>query len=269
MRLLFVKHSLVWPRSSGHDVHTFHMMKACAELGHEVVAGHRGRSRSRRRIDGVSLTGDDPARARPSGRRRPLAARHVAADASSARSGVSTTIGQISALRQAVAASEAARGHRRRARRAALLSRRSSGHRSRSGTPPTSGCCITCRNCSRRSAAGANILRPRRSRASTSARIVASSIAPGSSPKATSAPCAGSPACGTSIVLPNGVDGDVLRARDERRRADRTAVFWGRLDFGPNIQALEWFCGRVWPLVRQQRARRAGSRSSAFSRRTP
>jgi len=36
MRLLFVKHSLLWPRSNGHDVHTFHMMKACAELGHEV-----------------------------------------------------------------------------------------------------------------------------------------------------------------------------------------------------------------------------------------
>jgi glycosyltransferase involved in cell wall biosynthesis len=27
-------------------------------------------------------------------------------------------------------------------------------------------------------------------------------------------------------------------------------VFWGRLDFGPNIQALEWFCGKVWPIVR-------------------
>jgi glycosyltransferase involved in cell wall biosynthesis len=30
-------------------------------------------------------------------------------------------------------------------------------------------------------------------------------------------------------------------------------VFWGRLDFGPNIQGLEWFCRQVWPLVRQQR----------------
>ena len=36
MRLLFVKDALVWPRSSGHDVHTFYMMKACADLGHEV-----------------------------------------------------------------------------------------------------------------------------------------------------------------------------------------------------------------------------------------
>ena len=37
MRILVVKQSLAWPRSSGHDVHTFHLMKACAELGHEVA----------------------------------------------------------------------------------------------------------------------------------------------------------------------------------------------------------------------------------------
>ena len=33
MRLLFIKHSLTWPRSSGHDVHAFHMMQACVQLG--------------------------------------------------------------------------------------------------------------------------------------------------------------------------------------------------------------------------------------------
>ena len=36
MKLLFVKPSLTFPRSSGHDVHTFYAMKACAELGHDV-----------------------------------------------------------------------------------------------------------------------------------------------------------------------------------------------------------------------------------------
>src|SRR5581483_5702280 len=49
-------------------------------------------------------------------------------------------------------------------------------------------------------------------------------------------------------VLPNGVDGEYFRPGDEIAEP-RSAVFWGRLDFGPNIQALEWFCGRVWPLV--------------------
>jgi glycosyltransferase involved in cell wall biosynthesis len=36
VRLLFVKPALAWPRSSGHDVHTFYTMKACADLGHEI-----------------------------------------------------------------------------------------------------------------------------------------------------------------------------------------------------------------------------------------
>src|SRR5262245_55659296 len=36
VRLLFVKSALAWPRSSGHDVYTYHTMKACAALGHDV-----------------------------------------------------------------------------------------------------------------------------------------------------------------------------------------------------------------------------------------
>jgi glycosyltransferase involved in cell wall biosynthesis len=51
-------------------------------------------------------------------------------------------------------------------------------------------------------------------------------------------------------VLPNGVDGDYFapRARAERHNS---CVFWGRLDFEPNIQALEWFCRDVWPRLRR------------------
>jgi glycosyltransferase involved in cell wall biosynthesis len=51
-------------------------------------------------------------------------------------------------------------------------------------------------------------------------------------------------------VLPNGVDADFFTPGVEAPEA-RTAVFWGRLDFGPNIQALEWFCRRVWPVIRR------------------
>ena len=36
MHFLFVKDSLAWPRSSGHDVHSYHMMQALSELGHDV-----------------------------------------------------------------------------------------------------------------------------------------------------------------------------------------------------------------------------------------
>jgi hypothetical protein len=51
-------------------------------------------------------------------------------------------------------------------------------------------------------------------------------------------------------VLPNGVDSDYYHPMNEQTR-DRSCVFWGRLDFGPNVQALEWFCWRVWPQMRQ------------------
>jgi glycosyltransferase involved in cell wall biosynthesis len=52
-------------------------------------------------------------------------------------------------------------------------------------------------------------------------------------------------------LLPNGVDSHLFAPGRETVR-DNSAVFWGRLDFGPNIQALEWFCQRVWPLIRRQ-----------------
>ncbi|HTU91485.1 MAG TPA: glycosyltransferase family 4 protein [Gemmataceae bacterium] len=52
-------------------------------------------------------------------------------------------------------------------------------------------------------------------------------------------------------VIPNGVDGEHYRPI-EQPQGERSCVFWGRLDFGPNIQALQWFCQRIWPSVRRQ-----------------
>lgn len=54
----------------------------------------------------------------------------------------------------------------------------------------------------------------------------------------------------TIDVIPNGVDGNHYRPVAVAE-LERTCTFWGRLDFGPNIQALDWFCRQVWPLVRQ------------------
>jgi glycosyltransferase involved in cell wall biosynthesis len=51
-------------------------------------------------------------------------------------------------------------------------------------------------------------------------------------------------------VLPNGVDTEHFRPSQKSEIA-RSCVFWGRLDFGPNIQALQWFCRKVWPGVVQ------------------
>ena len=53
-------------------------------------------------------------------------------------------------------------------------------------------------------------------------------------------------------VLPNGVDAAHYQSAGAGEEP-LTAVFWGRLDFGPNVQALEWFCSRVWPHVKAAR----------------
>ena len=50
-------------------------------------------------------------------------------------------------------------------------------------------------------------------------------------------------------VVPNGVDAEHFKPLDAPQR-ERSCTFWGRLDFGPNVQALEWFCAKVWPKVR-------------------
>jgi glycosyltransferase involved in cell wall biosynthesis len=50
-------------------------------------------------------------------------------------------------------------------------------------------------------------------------------------------------------VLPNGVDSEFYRPEECEERPF-SAVFWGRLDFEPNVQGLGWFCRRVWPRLR-------------------
>jgi glycosyltransferase involved in cell wall biosynthesis len=50
-------------------------------------------------------------------------------------------------------------------------------------------------------------------------------------------------------VIPNGVDTAYFSPRPVDEQPN-SAVFWGRLDFGPNIQALEWLVRHVWPRVR-------------------
>ena len=52
-------------------------------------------------------------------------------------------------------------------------------------------------------------------------------------------------------VIANGVDTEYF-APSESESVANSAVFWGRLDFGPNLQALDWFCERIWPEVRRR-----------------
>ena len=50
-------------------------------------------------------------------------------------------------------------------------------------------------------------------------------------------------------IIPNGVDANHY-STETVEQLPNSCVFWGRLDFGPNIQAVEWFCKNVWPAIR-------------------
>ena len=55
-------------------------------------------------------------------------------------------------------------------------------------------------------------------------------------------------------VLPNGIDTDYFRPLDPLpEELPDSACFWGRLDFEPNIDAVRWFVTQVWPAVRRAR----------------
>jgi polysaccharide biosynthesis protein PslH len=50
-------------------------------------------------------------------------------------------------------------------------------------------------------------------------------------------------------IFPNGVDADYFTPQVSPDEKENSLVFWGRLDFEPNVQGLQWFCQRVWPLL--------------------
>lgn len=53
-------------------------------------------------------------------------------------------------------------------------------------------------------------------------------------------------------VIPNGVDAEHYAPPAGIEDDGAALIFWGRLDFGPNIQALEWFTTHVWPALRAE-----------------
>jgi glycosyltransferase involved in cell wall biosynthesis len=52
-------------------------------------------------------------------------------------------------------------------------------------------------------------------------------------------------------VVPNGVDASYYYPM-KVDKIEKSCVFWGRLDFGPNIDAIRWFGEEVWKLIRQK-----------------
>jgi glycosyltransferase involved in cell wall biosynthesis len=56
--------------------------------------------------------------------------------------------------------------------------------------------------------------------------------------------------CQEVDLMPNGVDADHYSPRGEPD-LPASCVFWGRLDFDPNVDALQWFIEKIWPTVVQ------------------
>jgi glycosyltransferase involved in cell wall biosynthesis len=245
MRLLFVKHSLVWPRSSGHDVHTFSMMKACAEAGHEVSLATVVPVEPPA-IDGVTLVEkiclngpfveenvvlpgtrlqhkfrsfwgvDDQwviALRQATQRLKPHAVIVGGLDALPFFPALENTVRiwyaadewVLHHLSQLQPSIASWREHVKAAAYKGLYER---AHR----------------------------------------HVVDRAWVVSESDQRAMHRIAG---IKNVDLLPNGVDGAYFAPGREVQK-ERSAVFWGRLDFGPNIQALEWFCRRVWPLVRQR-----------------
>ncbi len=247
MKLLFVKPALAWPRASGHDVYTYHTMKACAALGHEVSLAVASEAEPRA-LEGLTLASyyciaSDPA---TNGRPHPatwLQAKFrgyfgvpdshltgIAKAVASCRPDGVVVVG-LNALpyfaalsgvtRVWFAADELAWHHLSQVsfrdgelfdnlRAAAVKAAYERAHRA---------------------------LIDRAWVVSDTERRAMRWLA----------------GMKTVDVLPLGVDAEYFAPTDERV-SERTAVFWGRLDFGPNVQALDWFCERVWPLIRERHA---------------
>jgi glycosyltransferase involved in cell wall biosynthesis len=246
VRFLFVKEALAWPRSSGHDVHCYHMMRALAAAGHSLALAtiHRPAAEAIRGLplerydclaEATSLNGDTPppnlsklqekfrsywgideARVRAVGK----AARDWKADSVVVVGlNVLPYLGAVQkAARVWYAADEWAWHHLSlvhplrpstwsNVRQAAIK-----GLYERAYGPMLDRVWLVT-EADRRAM-----------------RLVAGT--------------------GRLDVLPNGVDAEHFAPR-ELPQQERSCCFWGRLDFGPNVQALEWFCRRVWPAVRK------------------
>ena len=239
MRFLFVKDNLAWPRVSGHDVHSYHMLRALTELGHEVVLTTRC-TPTPEAVQGIGLTGQRSWEA--AGQCTPRLTRWqekfrsywgveqtaIAAIAEQAREfSVDAVIavglevlpllaGVTDATRIWYAADEWVWHHLSVIQ---LRDRTTWKHLREAAVKGLYE--YTFRNVVDR-AWVVSAADQRAMRWIAGIKHV--------------------------DVLPNGVDSDHFAPRSVSE-VPNSCVFWGRLDFEPNIQALQWFCRTVWPQV--------------------
>lgn len=241
MRLLFFKHALAFPRSSGHDVHTYYMMKACRSLGHEIALATVDEP-SVEAVDGLDLDV------------RVLLDRKGSPDGNLPGSRLQRRFRSYWGVPDA---------------RVAALARAAADWRADAVIvggldalpyfPALSGATRVwyaadewvLHHCSQLKIGDAELRSNLRAAAlkglyeRAHRRVIDRAWVVTESDRRAMRWIAG---VRHVDVLPNGVDSDYYRPGGNPPKPN-TAAFWGRLDFGPNIQALEWFCDRVWPLV--------------------
>ena len=242
MKFLFVKHALAWPRAAGHDVHGYYMMRALTEGGHAVVlatvtapanAALDGAGlKATYILDEVDAAGDPIAATRMQERFRRYfgiettrvtavrnLARKLQADAVVA---VGLEVlpylsGVIGSWRVWYAADEWLWHHVSQVK----LSERRSWHHVTDGMIKG--------------------LYERAYRGVVDVTWVVSEA-----DRRAMQSIAGM----RSVVVPNGVDTDFFQPQ-QVREVPNSAVFWGRLDFGPNVDALTWFSREIWTELRR------------------
>jgi glycosyltransferase involved in cell wall biosynthesis len=245
MKLLFVKHTLAWPRVSGHDVHAFHLMQACVTLGHQVVLA-TAVPPAPEAIDGIRLTEQIVLPAKGSGLNGhgPL---RLSKLQERFRSYWGIPEEWVAGVQQI------AESRRVDAVVAVGLDALPflPGHRGVKVWYAADEWMI--HHLSLAKAMDDELWEHLRAAAVKGAyeRVYAPSIDRAwvvSPPEARAMRwLAGFRAVD---IVPNGVDSEYFRPLELDGPA-RSAVFWGRLDFGPNVQGLQWFCRKVWPLIRQ------------------
>ena len=243
MRLLFVKPALVWPRTSGHDVYCYYMMKALAGLGADVSLLTAAET-DPRAVEGITLSFcgrlSDEAPASPA--RLPWMQERFRsfwgvshAQIESVRRTAQTTraeaviafglpalpylAGVDNAVRVWAMADEWIYHHLSLIH----LTDRATWHHLKTAVIKGAYERAYCRLVDRFWAVSDTDLRAGRWLAGMK--------------------------CGD--LLPNGVDTDFYHPI-EARETPHSAIFWGRLDFEPNVDAVVWFSREVWPAVRRQ-----------------
>jgi glycosyltransferase involved in cell wall biosynthesis len=240
LRILFVKESQSWPRSSGHDVHGFHLMKALAERGHAVSLATVVRP-TPQALDGLPLASYHLLGEGPPGRLRLTPWQRKLADYYPFKDEWGTALAGVLRERRFDAVVLVARhllpllSVVRGPVRVWYPADDPAWHHLSRFKPLDRRTWGEIRN------AAVNALYERAFRPffdrvwvvspadRTAARLVTG--------------------CRQVDLIPNGVDADHYTPGSEPG-LPASCVLWGRLDFGPNVDALEWFLAGVWPAVR-------------------